>query len=63
MCSGSEEDSYLRLVHHSTLGVRVIKRVYDGNALVPFAFGMSLVDKALHDRIQVTTLSTGVPRS
>ena len=29
MCSGSEEDSYLRLidfVHHSTLGLRVIKK-------------------------------------
>ena len=43
-------------MYHSALGLIVIKREYDGNALGPFAFGKSLVDKALHDRIQVTTL-------
>ncbi|KAJ1482575.1 peptidase S10, serine carboxypeptidase [Baffinella frigidus] len=34
------------------VGNGVTDPVYDGNALVPFAFGKSLIDKALHDRIQ-----------
>ena len=36
-CSGSEAGSYLRLLHHSTLGVRVIKKKKKRTWVGPFS--------------------------